>query len=329
MARLALLIPVIAVLLVGTTIAFSQGPPPGGPPKVDIFAKEITNNAILVTWENPSDTQDEIVFQYTVSREVNKTDTFIPIFNSLRNIEEKVIDEENGQEMFFFLDEDVVPNTFYAYSISAGLTSGNPNPVLSDDTKPIFIYPPSEFTQVQSKGHLIVGRTLTPITPIIFWFDWFNPFQLVHAEQLTNPIFTTSLNPQTESFRLALEPVPKPDITGECTQSLEFEYTKNDVKGQDFEMVVSIFETEIQTDDDTGVEVSQEVKLLRHQKVFENFTDSTKLRQKWQVIDQDKQLIHDFSQLEVQFDIKGNPGDPRSVSMWEVLFLVPAGNKAC
>ncbi len=326
MARLILIIPVIAILLVGTTLAYSQA---GGPPQVDIFAKELTNNAILVTWENPSDTEDGIVFLYTIAREVNKTDTFVPIFDSLRNIEEKVIDENNGQEMFFFLDEDIVPNTFYAYQISAGRAQGNPNPQLSDDTRPIFIHPPSEFSQVQSKGHLIVGRTLTPITLIISWFDWLNPFQLAQAEQFTNAIFTTTLNPQTESYRLALEPVPKPEITGECTQSLEFEYTKNDVRGQDFSMVVSIFEIETQTDDDTGVEVSQEVELLRHQKVFQNFTDSTKLRQKWQVIDQDKQLIHDFTHLEVQFDITGGSGDPRSVSMWEVLFLVPAGNKSC
>ncbi len=328
MARLILLIPVIAILFIGSTLAFSQGGPPGGgSPKVDIFAKELTNNAILVTWENPSDTADDIVFRYTVSREVNKTDTFVPIFDFLRNIDEKIIDETNGQEMFFYLDEDILPNTHYAYQISAGRTSGNPNPTLSDDTKPIFIHQPSEFTEIQSKGHLITGRTLAPITQII-WFDWF-PFQLVQAEQLTNPIFTTSLNPSTESYRLALEPIPKSNVISDCTETLEFEYTKNDVKGQDFEVVVSIFEMEIQTDDDTGVEVSQEVPLLRHQKSFQNFTDSTKLRQKWQVIEPEDQQIHDYDNLEVQFDITGKQGDPRSISMWEVLFLVPNGVKAC
>ncbi len=326
-----LLFPILlSVIFGGSVIALAQGPPPsGGPPKVDIFAREVTNNAILITWENPDDTASDVVFRYVVSKDVNKTENFVSIFQSERDIEESIIDERNGQEMFFFLDEDIVPNTFYTYSVSASSVQGNPNPTLSDDTRPIFIYPPSEFSEVQSKGHLIVGRTLTPITPIISWFDWFNPFQLVQAEQFTNAIFTTTLNPQAESYRLAVEPIPKPDVHGECTQSLEFEYTKNDVKGQDFEVVVSIFETEIQTDDDTGVEVSQEVKLLRHQKVFQNFTDSTKLRQKWQVIDQDKQLIHDFSQLEIQFDITGKAGDPRSISMWEVLFLVPVGNKSC
>lgn len=302
----------------------------GSPPKVDIFAREVTNNAILVTWENPNDGQDCIKFAYTVFKDVNDSGNFVPIFSSIREVEEKIV--ENGRQVFFFLDEDIQPNNFYTYSVSAGNSQGNPNPNLSDDTKKIFIDDFVEFTHVESRGYLIIGRTITPISPIIqiiSWFDWLNPFQLVQAEQFTNPIFTTTLNPQIESYRLALEPVPNPIVTGECTQSLEFEYTKNDVKGQDFEMVVSIFETEFQTDDDTGVEVTQEVKLLRHQKVFQNFTDSTKLRQKWHVIDQDKQLIHDFSQLEVQFDITGKSGDPRSVSMWEVLFLVPVGNKAC
>ncbi len=326
---------VITFLILGFSLyeiaeVLAQGgpPPSSGPPKVDIFAREVTNNAILVTWENPDDVADDIVYRYSVSRDVNSTENFVEVFSSLRDIEEKIIDESNGQEMFFFLDSDIKPSHTYEYRISASAIQGNPNPVLSDDTRPIFIDDFVEFTKVESNGHLIVGRTLTPIQPILWWNDWFSP-QLVSAEQLTNPIFTTSLNPKTESYRLALEPVPQPEGSTDCNETLEFEYTKNDVKGQDFDMVVSLFETEIQTDDDTGVEVAQEVKLLRHQKTFQNFTDSEKLRQKWHVVHPEDQKIYNYSQLEIQFDITGKNGDPRQISMWQVLFTVPVGNKAC
>jgi len=309
---------------------FAQGPPPSsGPPKVDIFAVKQSSNSILVTWENPDDTADGIVFRYTVSRDVNRTENFVEVFSSLRDIEQKIIDEDNGQEMFFYLDTDIKPAHTYEYRISAGNIQGNPNPTLSDDTKQIYIQPFSESTNVRSHGHLIQGVTLTPIQPIVSWYDWLNPFQYVSAEFFTNSIFDTPLNPQTESYRLALEPIIKPQMVGDCSQVLEFEYTKDDVKGQDFQIVTSLFEIETQTDDDTGVEVSEEVPLLRHQKTFYNFSDSIKLRQKWMVISPEDQQIYDFSKLEVQFDITANSGDPRSLSIWDVNFLIPSGLKAC
>jgi len=302
----------------------------GGPPKVDIFAERM-GNAILVTWENPDDTDNDIVFRYTVSRDVNRAESFTPIFNSLRDIEEKIIDETNGQEMFFYLDEDIIPGNDYTYLISAGRTQGNPNPTLSDDTRPLFIDPQVELTQSQANGHLITGRTLTPITPIT-WFNW-NPFQLVNAEDNVNSIFVTGTNPQSESYRLALEPVPQPNATGNCDQVLEFEYSRNQDKGQDFEVVASIFQNEIHTDDDTGVEISQEVSILKHQETFIHFSDTAHLKQKWLVVTPESQKISNFTDLEIQFDITGefelNPLEHRNLSFFEVLFVVPMGNHAC
>jgi len=330
MAKLILLVPLFALLLIGTTYAFSQGGPPGGPPKVDIFAERM-GNAILVTWENPDDTANDIKFRYTVSRDVNRDENFVEIFNSQRNIEEKIIDENNGQEMFFYLDEDIIPGNDYTYQIGAGRPTGNPNPQLSDDTRPLFIDPQVEILTSQSNGHLITGRTLTPITPIS-WFDWFEP-QLASAEDNINSIFVTSTNPQAESYRLALEPTPKPNSTNNCDQVLEFEYSTNADKGQDFEVVASIFQTEIHTDDDTGVEISQVVKVLKHQETFIRFSDTSHLKQKWLVVTPNAQKITNFTGLEVQFDITGefelNPLEHRNLSFWEVLFIVPVGGHGC
>jgi len=330
MAKLKLLIiPIFVILFVGFTLAYSQGGPKG-PPKVDIFAERM-GNAILVTWENPDDTADDIKFKYTVSRDVNRTESFTVIFDSQRNIEEKTINEKNGQEMFFYLDEDIIPGNDYTYQIGSGNPKGNPNPKKSDDTRPIFIDPQVKLTRSQSNGHLITERTLTPITPIS-WFDWFNP-QLASAEDNINSIFVTSTNPQAESYRLALEPIPKPNGTSNCDQVLEFEYSRNADKGQDFEVVTSIFQTEIHTDDDTGVEISQEVKALIHQETFIRFSDTAHLKQKWLVINPNDQKITNFTGLEVQFDITGefepNPLEQRNLSFWEVLFIVPVGGHGC
>lgn len=298
---------------------YGQGPPPSqGPPKVDVFARQTAPNAILVTWENPSDTADNIVFRYTVSKEVNRSDTFVPIFDSLRDLDEKVIDESNGQEMFFFLDEDIVENTFYAYRISAGRTQGNPNPNLSDDTRPIFIEPNIQFRNTESNAHLITGRTLTPLPALFiafFNFNWL--IQDASAAHSTNPIFTTTLNPQNESFLLALEPVTSnPNVTNSftCSQVLQFSYQNSAEGGQNFNLTATITENQIP----------------KHQEIFHGLTTSTKrLFQDQLAITPLNQVIQNFSALEVQFDITGTSGDPRQLSVWDVVFKIPHVEAAC
>lgn len=309
--------------------ALAQGQ--GGPPKVDIFAKQ-SGNSILVTWENPDDTADDIKFKYTVSRDVNRTENFVPIFNSQRDIEQKIIDEENGQEMFFYLDNDIKGGSDYTYQIGTGRPQGNPNPNHSDDTRPIFIQTKSIRISATSEGHLIVsGDPLPPITPVVSWIDWF-PFQLAQADSFTNPIFTTSVNPQIESFRLALEPLPNPNDNDICDEILEVIYTKNQEKGQDFNILTTIFEITTVTDDDTGVEVSTEVEVLQYQKLWTNFTDSIKFKQKWLVVHPENQTIGNYTNLEIQFDITGKPINPlehRSISFWKTYYTIPLGNNAC
>ena len=334
MAKLILIIPLIAMLILGTTLVYSQGPPPNsGPPKVDIFARQVGYTAILVTWENPDDTTDNIVFQYTVSRDVNTTEVFSSIFSSLRNIEEKVIDT-NEQEMFFYLDEDIKPGSNYTYQISVGNVQGNPNPNLSDDTRPITINPQVFPSNVISKGHLIVGKTLTPITQIAWW-ESFIP--LVNAETFVQDIFTTTQNPQQELYRLALEPIPNPDglldRLATCDQSLRFQYSKDVDEGQNFDIVTTIIEKEIIRDDNTGVEIETEIETIRHQKTMkiDKFAVSNTVKQKWLVINPEDQTIRNFTNLEVQFDITGEnvtQSDYRSLTFWNVYLLVPS-SKNC
>lgn len=317
---------------------FGQGPPcadppcvpPGRQPKVDIEA-ERHGNVILVTWNNPLSTPNGIPFRYTILKEVNLDSNEFQIFDTLRNIQEKTVNRD-GEETYFHLDEDITGGNNYTYRIQAGAGQGQGNGRFSDVSQTIFIDPQVQFVRSESNGHLIVGRTLTPIIQVISWFDLF-PIQEASAEDNVNSIFTTSLNPQTESFRLALEPVPRPDSQGNCDQVLEFGYSRNIKQGQDFEIVASIFETEIQTDDDTGTEVSVKVKILRHQKTFQDFSDTTKLKQKWLTIPPEEQKIVNFTSIEVQYDITGEfEGDPfehRSLAFHETLFLVPLGNNAC
>jgi len=325
MERLTFVIPLLVLLTVSIPLAYSQGA--GGAPKVDIFAKQVSDNAILVTWENPDDTAANIPYRYTVSKDVDRSENFVAVFDSLRDLEETVVNER-GQEMFFYLDEDIKAGHDYTYAVGTANVQGNPTPMFSDDTKPIFINPRIHFNYVESQGHLIEGRTVTPITPILFWFDWFVPFQLVQADTFTNSIFTTSLNPQNESYRLALEPIPSPSLNESCEQILEIEYSRSDYEGQDFTLVATILEEEIARDDNPQNYTLSET--IRNQKSFLEFADSDKVRHKWFTIPPEVQSIRNFSALEVQYDITGdfviNPLDYRSISIWDTRFIVPDGN---
>jgi len=327
MDRLILIVPLIALLFVGTAAVYSQQGG-GGPPKADIFARQVSDHSILVTWENPSDTADSIVYRYTVSRDVNRTETFTAIFDSLRDLEEKVINN-NGQEMFFYLDQDIQPNTIYEYRIGTAQVQGNPTPNLSDDTKQIFIHPREKVSQIESHGHLIVGRSINPITEIISWFNWFD-IQQASADTFVNDIFTTTLNPFNESYRMMLEPIPSAENkTLNCDEVLEFQYSKNNLKGQDMKIVTSIFEKQI-VRDDTPVSYSENY-ILRHQETFDDFTDSLKVKNKWMAIHSEDQAILNYSALEVQFDITADttpdPNQYRSITIWDILFIVPEGNR--
>jgi len=322
----------LALISIGTELVYSQGGPPpnSGPPKVDVFARQVGHTAILVTWENPDDTADNIVFQYTVSRDVNRSEVFNTIFSSLRNIEEKITDT-NGREMFFYLDEDIKPGNDYTYQISVGNVKGNPNPKLSDDTRPITINPKVFPSNTLSQGHLIVGKTLTPIIQIAWWESF---IQLVNAETFVKDIFTTTQNPQQESYRLALEPIPNPNGTNNCDQSLRFQYSKDVDEGQNFDVITTIIEKQIIRDDyPNGTVIDVEVDTIRHQKTMkiDTFALSNTVKQKWLVINPNDQTILNFSNLEVQFDITGenvNQPDYRSLTFWNVYLLVPI-NQNC
>ena len=206
---------------------------------------------------------------------------------------------------------------------------GNPTPNLSDDTKQIFIHPRERVSQIESHGHLIVGRNINPITEIVSWFNWFD-IQQASADTFVNDIFTTTLNPFNESYRMMLEPMPPAENkTMNCDEVLEFEYSKNDLKGQDMKVVVSIFEKQI-VRDDTPVSYSENY-ILRHQETFDDFTDSIKVKNKWMAIHQENQAILNYSALEVQLDITADttphPNEYRSISVWDILFIVPEGNR--
>jgi hypothetical protein len=330
MVRLVFVIPLIVVLVISIPLAYSQGQGGGGNqgvPKVDIFARQVGDNSILVTWENPDDTADNIVYRYSVGRDINGSENFVTLFDSLRNLEEKIVDT-NGQEMFFYLDEDIQAGNTYTYLVTTGKIQGNPNPVRSDDTKPIYINPRRHIDYVEGQGHLIVGRTITPITPVISWFNWFNPAQLVSADTFVNSIFTTTLNPQNEAYRLALEPVPDPNVNETCEQILEFAYSRSDYDGQDFTVVATILEKEIIRDDNP--QSYTVIETIRNQKAFDEFADSDKVRHKWFTIPPEVQTIRNFSALEVQYDVTGdftiNPLDYRTLSIWDTRFIIPDGN---
>jgi len=324
MARLAIILLVFCVSLIVIDQAYAQQ---NKPPKVDIFARQIGDKSILVTWENPDDVATNIVYRYTVGKEVNKTGTFTPIFDSLRNIEQKILDI-NGREMFFYLDNDIKAGSYYAYSVSAGNIKGNPNPTKSDDTRPIYINPRISKPYIEGKGFLITGKPIVPINPIMSFFSWLNPFDNVQAIPYSNSIFTTPLNPTAKSYRLKIEPIPSFDLNTNCEQVLEFGYSRSADDGQDFDVMVSIIEIYYLYDDEDTPQYRIEERVL-NQKLFSSFSDNNNIRHKTFSIPKNEQKIGNFSNIEVQYDITGkfvlNPLDYRSFTLWDNTLMVPNG----
>lgn len=297
-----------------------------GIPKVDIVATE-HNNAILIKWKNPLDVTDNVMYNYQVLRKINDG-RFQTIFDSSRNLNEKIIDKDR-KESFFYLDTDIKKGITYTYQI-ATTDSKKLDIIRSNISNSILLNPREQQTQIESHGHLITGRDITPITPTrVIWFDWFD-MQEANADTFVNDIFTTTLNPFDESYRMALEPMPKAENASKnCDQALEFEYSKNNVRGQDMKIVVSIFETEFARDDNPPS--TTETLVLKHQKTFNDFSDSIKVKNKWFAIHPENQVIFNFTKLEVQFDITADatpdPNEYRSITIWDVLFIVPEGNQ--
>lgn len=294
---------------------YGQGPPPsGGPPQVDIFAETSGSNAILVTWENPDDVAEDIVFRYTVSRSLNDDGNFVELFSSLRDLEERVV-LPNGNEVFFFLDENVSPGNCYVYQVSAGAIQGNPNPVLSDDTRCIKVRQQSAITLV-SGGNLIVSTTApTPQPPLFLGFiKFFLPDIFAQAQ---NPILTTSLNPQAEPWLLALTPIPSPTYSSDsCFQILEILHQSNQDMGQRIGITITIIEGGVPKQQGT-IGTSDSTKRLFARDLFIPFPDQT---------------INNFTDLQIQLDFNAESAsapDHRSMSIWEVNFYVPEDNGAC
>jgi len=285
------------------------------------ISAERSGNAIIVRWEVPLQGNPE---KYIIQRSDN-FEPFVDRFETDRQDDNKIINKITKRQLYWKLD-DTVSIGNYSYRI---VSTQQNQQVFAQPTETIEIKQFFERTVSKSHGHLVDTGPIPPITQIM-WYDFLNPFQYVNAEEiLTDSIFVTSLNPQVESFRIALEPVPNPQFDDNCNQSLEFEYTKNADKGQDFTMTATIIEIIETLDDDTGFEVAGTEEIIRHQKVFKNFTDTTKIRQKWLSIQPEEQKIFDFNNVQVQFDITGLNGDPRTMTMWDVIFYIPTGLKAC
>lgn len=296
-------------------------------PAVNVKA-ELRARSILVSWDLPLQGNPE---KYIIQRSDNLL-PFIDKFETDRKDDNKVINRETKRQTFWKLDDTVIGGNNYTYRI---VSTQQNQQVFALPTETIFVRDQVEQTSAVAKGHLIDTGPIPPITPIISWFNWYDPFQLVSAEVFSSSIFGTLVNPQTESFRIALEPVPQPNATDNCNQVLDFEYTRNIEAGQDFQIVATIFEMEIQRDDSgpNGSIVETINPILHHQKIYTDFSDSTKLKQKWLVVPPEEQTITRYQNLELQFDITGvfdiDPNNHRSLEVWDINFVVPLGNNAC
>lgn len=326
MVRL-ILISLISILLFGSSIISAQISPT---PTVSVFAKLVTNKAIGVYWENPNTTPEKVLYSYTVLKNVNESGRFLAIHTIDRPLDEKIINEKR-LESYYFLDTNVSPNNKYSYFIETRNTLTG-EITRSKPTEIIGIEPHVEPIQINTKARLV--QKIVEPTPIVKIFNWFNEWfkvPTVSATNPTSPIFTTAPNPQNESYRLRLEPMPAPIDNISCNQVLDIIYSKDQEKGQTFDVDVSIIEkTTIKDDNVLGEIIITPVEYIQYQQTLTDLVDTNDLKQKWLVIQPQHQKIIDFNEIEIQFDITGeptaNPLDYRSFSVWEVTFTIPAGS---
>lgn len=298
----------VAVCTVGITLAVQAFAQQGGsPPKVDIFA-EPRGDAILVTWENPDDTDVNIAFVYQVTRSINDDGNFAVIFDKQRDLDNRVVNPR-GNDIFFFLDEDVTAGNCYVYSVGAGRPTGNPNPVLSDDTR--CIEPNiSEGRLLSTNGFLIISNTSPPPQPPLMLGGIF----FMAFAQSPTPILTTTQNPQEEPYILALAPTPIPETTQDgCDQTIQVIHQTDQRGGQQIDITATLIENEIPRNQGT-IGTSDSDKRLFSRNLFIPFPD---------------QVVQNFTDLKIQLDFTGRAGDPRAMSVFEVILYIPEDNGAC
>ena len=288
----------------------------GGEPDVTIFAEREGKSSILVTWLLPlTEKGNGFVFHYDILRSDDGGQNFILIGQQIRDVDREVVDHTNDYRVIYhYLDEDLQGGDEKLYKVlvrtSAGGGQGNIKYEVDSNTIKI----PFRYSGylIKADGYGIETTTSGTTQPplMLGWIAWIFP----NVFGVSNPIFTSMLNPQNEVFEIDIQPITLPSYNDEqCDQILDVQFKRNSDSGQSLEYTVTILQSGNAT----------------HQ-----FTDSVHVSAKrvfnvQYFIPYEDQLITQFDQLSVQIDVNAQVGDPRSFELYGVDFYVPEDNGAC
>lgn len=286
------------------------------PPDVEITSEIEGKGSILVKWLLPiSDTNSNFQFNYKIERSFDNGTSWSLIHERDRNFAIRTVDHNNDfREVNFFLDTSVFAGNTYLYRVlsQAGQGGGAGNIKFSTETAPIEIPSRLDGYLLRADGFGVIKNN--PRQPQLPFQNFLLGLFLQPVHAVSNAIFVSSSNPQNEVFEIALTPIPTPSFDDDqCVQVLDIRFQRNLDSGQNLTYTVTILENDI---------VVHQFEKTIHIVAKRIFNDQY-------FIALEDQVITDFENLEVQVDIVGGSGDPRTFSLYGVDFYIPEDNGAC
>ena len=268
----------------------------------------IGSNSILIKWVISITEKENYVPYRWILEKSNDLKTWEIIADDNRSTDEKKI-LETGEEIHYYIDEKLQGGLVYYYRLTYAEPDGK-NQQVSSVTEPIEI--PIKIRQgylLKSIGTLIETKAIISPQPVLL--------QEAKA-QVGEPIIITSLNPQGESYLIALSPIPSPTYSNDgCHQVIEIIHNQD----QDLGQIIRVTSTVI------------EDQTPQHQEIIKLVDNNKREFARFMFIDFSDQVIQNYTNLKVQLDFQAdfelNPLNWRSINVYEINFYVPEDNGAC
>lgn len=316
--KFLVIIGMFSLLFVPTGINAQRDPCLGITPPdqiIDLRVEQTGRLSVLLTWTMDFNRQNFDANHFVIQRSEDGRN-FVD-YDIVRKIPEKSKTERTDVEKFQYLDEAPKLRFTMFYKVKAGTDTLCFSPLSNTASTEVKV---REGLTLLARGSLIEDRTQRPLATSSFegFVAFFLGFEFLKAFGLfgSEPLVTTNLNPQTESYLFGLTPIAVPNqyLGFPCTDTLNVFVKKDQAFGQQITFDVTLF------DNQTAVltENFDSIMANRFHNKATNLSDIQSMS------------IQNYQDLFVTINnINGGRGDPRALEIWEIEFLVPEDSGAC
>jgi len=317
--RYIIIIGLFSLLFVPTGINAQRGDPCEGitPPDqiTDLRVEQTGRLSILLTWTMDFNRQNFDANHFVIQRSDDGRN-FVD-YDTIRKVPEKSRTERTAVEKFQYLDEAPKLRFTMYYKVKAGTDTLCFSPLSNTASTEV---KKREGLTLLATANLIEDRSQPPLTRSSFeeFVTYFLGFEFLKAFGIfgTEPLVTTNLNPQAESYLFGLTPIAVPNqyLGFPCSDRLDV-FVKNDqALGQIITFDVTLLDNQTAVITDS---YNSEMANRFHAKTV-SLTDIQSIS------------IQNYQDLFVSIDnINGLAGDPRAMEIWQIEFLVPEDSGAC